>query len=59
MAVVDVEDDDVAGVGGVPVDVPGDGGGGQGLEGGAVDCDGLLQRVGGLEPCEERPPGQS
>ena len=59
MAVVDVEDDDVAGVGGVPVDVPGDGGGGQGVEGGAVEPDDLLERVGRPQSCKEGTPGQS
>ena len=45
MAVVEIEEDDVAVVGVVPVaiDVPGDGWGWQRLEGGAVEEDVLLQ----------------
>ena len=56
---MEAEDDEVAVVGVVPVDVPGDGGGGQGVEGGAVGQDVLLYRVGRLESCQKGPPGQS
>ena len=56
---METEEDDAAGVGLVPVDIPGDGWGGQGLGGGAVDCDVLLEGVGSLESSEERTPGQS